>query len=750
MIILYSPRRSRFGIYCAAAAFLMGMTCHAQVSNSGHIASEETTAQFTQTVAGRDWFPWVANDHASPSVFAMDDWLDKPAGKHGGVRMEGDHFQFEDQTPVKFWGTNLTYAQCAPEHVQAEDLAARFARYGINAVRLHKFTGPNGWEGIGDPNDVTQFDPKGLGKLDYFTSQLKDHGIYYGFSHTFNMQIRPGNKGQLLDYDEIQKALGGKTAGIINYAEDIQDLLIQSVVNLLGHTNPYSGKTYAEDPCLCYIELQNEDDIFWYQTGGTYAKCPTYAKKLRERFAGWLAKRYTTQEALAGAWAGALKSGETLEAKNIGVDMEVYNLTEGPLASRKPGGKQRELDTAIFLHDVQNQFYEKFVKAIRDAGYKGPICGSPWQAPAMVPEYFNLLSDDGVGYIDRHNYYGDEDVFATMLGTPGAGYLSSGLQQIDNRPFGVSEWITQFPLVYQADGPVIMAAYGLGLQGWDSSYEFASSVGYPDDSWFAPDAGGLPYKRWIVDSPTQIGQFPALARMIYRGDVQQGDVISVRRTSLDEISRDHFSFVENTGQQGDVKSINGSCPVAALAAGRCLVQFTESPQPSVEPDMSKYQKGTVTTSTTGQLVWDSADKGFFTINTAGTKAVIGFASGKRQDLGNVTITSHTPYASIILTALDLRATLDNAKSALLTVVARAVSTGFAVNTVNNRMVSPGTAPLLVEPVQVDLAFSGRSIATVNVLSQNGTATQKTVPVENDAFHINSADDQTLYYQVIFK
>ncbi len=119
-----------------------------------YLASEEALAKYTQPIAGSDWFPWAANDHKSPSVFAMDDWLEKPAGQHGGVRMEGDHFQFEDGTRIKFWGTNLAYAQCAPDHAAAEDTATRFARYGVNAVRLHKFTGPMGWEGLAIPTTL--------------------------------------------------------------------------------------------------------------------------------------------------------------------------------------------------------------------------------------------------------------------------------------------------------------------------------------------------------------------------------------------------------------------------------------------------------------------------------------------------------------------------------------------------------------------------------------------------------------------
>ncbi len=238
--------------------------------------------------------------------------------------------------------------------------------------------------------------------------------------------------------------------------------------------------------------------------------------------------------------------------------------------------------------------------------------------------------------------------------------------------------------------------------------------------------------------------------MISRGDIKEGDVISTRKTSLGEIAQDHFSFSDVATQQGDIKTFGGSCPPEALAAGRCLVQFTDAPQPSVEPDMSKYQSGSVITSTTGQLVWNSADKGFFTINTPGTKAVVGFAADKVQKLGNITITSRTPYASIILTALDQHATLDDAKSALLTVMARAVSSGFTIMTINNHMLNPGTAPLLMEPVQADIAIDGRIIAAVNVLDQNGVLTQKTLPAQGGAFHVNSADDHTLYYQVVFK
>ena len=41
---------------------------------------------------------------------------EKPAGKHGFVKVQGDQFVFEDGTPVRFWGVNFNGAACFPEH----------------------------------------------------------------------------------------------------------------------------------------------------------------------------------------------------------------------------------------------------------------------------------------------------------------------------------------------------------------------------------------------------------------------------------------------------------------------------------------------------------------------------------------------------------------------------------------------------------------------------------------------------------
>ncbi len=160
------------------------------------VAKPEDLERYTKSVIGPDWFPFTPGQDASPTVISMNDWLEQPAGKRGGVRMVGDGFQFEDGTPVKFWGVNLSYGGgCAPEKKSAEFTAARYAKYGVNGVRLHKFTYPKNHSGIGEVNDATKMSADGMDRLDYFSAQMKERGIYFGWSHSFGFYVCPGNRG---------------------------------------------------------------------------------------------------------------------------------------------------------------------------------------------------------------------------------------------------------------------------------------------------------------------------------------------------------------------------------------------------------------------------------------------------------------------------------------------------------------------------------------------------------------------------
>jgi hypothetical protein len=715
------------------------------------VVSKADMDGLTKSMADGTWFAWTPANDVGKSEIGMESWLDKPAGVHGAVSSVGNHFAFADGTPVKFWGTNLANNNVAPEHAQSDLTAARFAKYGVNCVRMHKYLNP-GWEGIGSEQTSTAFEPKGLEKLDYFAAQLKKHGVYYGWSHSYHYKVREGDAGSLLNYKEIASAMGGDTYGLINGAPDIQNRMIAMVVALLKHKNPYTGLTYAADPALAFLEVQNEDNILFWSFDGAMTKCPTYKEAMRKRFGTWLVKKYGTQAALAKAWGGALKPGEKASG-SVDVQTNPWFFTDDGLKQQdgNPGAKRRLLDNALFFHDEQLDYYNRFVKAVRAAGYKGTINGSPWWSPTTLPQYLTLHADALTGYVDRHNYFegGGDKIFASMLGDPGSGYFNTGLLQVADRPFSLSEWCHVYPNALSAESPAIMATYALGLQGWDASYEFQSSS---TNGGFQPDAGHFPWGVWSADVPTQIGQFPSLTRMLFRGDVAEGAPIAVKRVSRSQLESGKFDFSDMAVVSGDIKSFTGNVPQAALAAGKTVVQFVPKPTPSTFPNMSKYASGKVITSTTKQLVWDASGKGYFKVMTPGTVGVVGFAQDKTVASGPVRVTLKSPYASVYVTAMDRKATLANCRKALVTVVGKECNTGFKYFTLGNTVVDNGQPPILVEGIKADVAVLKRPVAAVNVLDQDGRAQPgKTISVGSDgSFTIDTGRDKTIYYEIVFE
>jgi hypothetical protein len=108
-------------------------------------ATQADLDKFSRALAGPDWFAFRPSKELAPGVIDMDGWLDRPAGKHGGVRTVQDGFAFADGTPVKFWGVNLSYTANAPDRQTADFTAARFARYGVNAEALAAQTPRRAW-----------------------------------------------------------------------------------------------------------------------------------------------------------------------------------------------------------------------------------------------------------------------------------------------------------------------------------------------------------------------------------------------------------------------------------------------------------------------------------------------------------------------------------------------------------------------------------------------------------------------------
>jgi len=724
----------------------------ALLSADGKVLAERSVAVRDGSMA--QWYPWSPAGDDGPSVIGMQDWLDKPAGKHGTLHIKNDAFVFDDGSPVKFWGT-LGSGPAIPDKTESDVRSVHFSKYGINLNRLFSLKGVKPEKKA----SCTQITDALWQDFDYYHAALKSQGVYQHFAPVWGLSVLPGDKSRVLAYDELAGKTGGSMGGLVNFATDLQDLAIELFVNILQHKNPHTGLTYAEDPALAIFEIQNEDDIFC--ANGAVLACPTYKKNLCEQFSDWLRAKYGSSENLAMAWGPralnafpAFQKDESLEARNIFPVMHFWWYTPGGLEDqeRKLGVKVRLLDSAQFLQETQNKYYSRVEKALRATGYKGVIIGSNWIAGEGIGHYYNLLSDRLVGHIDRHNYWGGiashymgtgyMKLGSSMLWKPGSCLLSSGMEQVEDRSFGLSECMSCPPNEWLAEAPALIGAYGMGLQGWD-----AVAWCCYDRVRFTPSLA--PSIIYNIGIPPCIGQFPSVARMVHRGDIRQGEVVSRRTVSTSDLNDGKLMFKDQVPALADVKEYGGA-PLEALAAGRAVVDFAEKSQPPYLADLNRYIKEKVITSNTGQLVWDYSgaeqNQAYFTVNSDGTKAVVGFLPKKEFALGDVKITVDNKFAVVFVTSLEKDKTLTNCKSVIVTAIARSRNTGMRYNKSGSIVEEVGVAPIVLEPVFATVVLPRAK--SVNVLDHDGRRTGKNIPVVNGQLTINGVADKTIYYEIV--
>lgn len=707
------------------------------------------------------WYPWTATGQADGSLLSMQDWLERPAGKHGRIVRRDDTLRYHNR-PIKLWGLNLCYGACAPDKALAEKRASLYPKYGINAVRLHKFADGPGWAGIQAADSCVQFDAAALDRMDYQVAKLKESGVFIKLSaHFGTLKLGPADKQFVPFMDEFgpPKRRGDRIEtphSAIHYSPELQRVHILQITNLLKHRNPYTGLTYAEEPAIAFVEIINEQSILFYTSMNPLKASATLRKQVGERFCRWLKAKYGSHDGLAAAWGKdslncfahevPVDGGEHLDRANILPLGNPWYWDPDQLQGSQAARKQRHLDTLRFLYELQNEFYARFVAEVRQAGYQGEILSSNWQAGRALSHFANLHSDSLIGTIDRHNYFGSQRVNASMFARPGSGMLSTGMQQVSDLPFMLSEWIHVFPNEMGVEGPAIIGAYGMGLQGWDVSFMFQNG----DEGKFSERLGR---QAWDVAAPHVLGVFPAVARHVLRQDVAPSETAAAVNVHAPSLFEGRLMFTDKVVQGYDDKELESSAvPAEALTVARCRVCFTETLTPTARFDLSPFRAEGRLTSTTGQLRWREATDargGAFTINTKATKAAVGFIGGDRFELGEVVIEPATPFAAIYVTARDLQGSIAEAKDLLVVALARARNTGAKVSPDGAQLLEAGKGPVLMEPVRARVTINRPGKARVISLDQEGRVADRVVPCEGGVLDVDSARDRSPYYLLQF-
>jgi hypothetical protein len=229
--------------------------------------------------------------------------LDPPAGKHGFVKVKDGHFYFEDGTRARFWGTNLCFGACFPEHKDAEVMANRIAYFGFNAVRLHHmdyFFEPNGiFEDTAPAYKSKPLKPTGplsprqLAKLEYLIYQLKQRGIYVNINTLVSRFFT--------EADGVRDAekLGMAAKPVSLFDARLIELQKQYSKDLLTHMNPYTKLRYCDDPAVCLVEINNENTLLETNIDSM----PEYYKnEINVVFDKWLAAKYGSVEKAKAGW----------------------------------------------------------------------------------------------------------------------------------------------------------------------------------------------------------------------------------------------------------------------------------------------------------------------------------------------------------------------------------------------------------------------------------------------------------------
>ena len=589
-----------------------------------------------------EMFPFVPSYDSPENVVNMSHLLEAPAGKNGRIRVKDGHF-VDDKGRVKLHATNLTGPSNFPTHEEAERLAARLARFGINCVRLHYFDSSYGTfmlpkeQGIIDESGETRrkFDPERRDRQDYLIAQFKKRGIYVNI----NLHVAR----QLGVADGVPPNSGHMNKGSNLFYPPLIKLQKEYAKELLSHVNPYTGMNYLKDPVVAVVELNNEESLWRkYRAGGLDSRDDAYGKCIKKLWSDWLVKKYGTTEKARAAWKLAEKPLPFLDKFRI--ENGDYPLVHSK-RSRAPIEMKR--DFYQFVTDVEHVFWTGMHAYLKkDLGLEAPVAATQlnYSTPQLMAE---------MDYVDNHSYWCHPSVKTdwrisnkAMVNSKANRIVWLAAQRVLGKPYTISEYNHPYPNFYGAEGQPMLRAYG-ALHGWDGVFEYS----YNNRQNAEPDHNE--YFFSMAARTDLLAHFPACAAMYLRGDVKESAAQYVANLPYNE----YFDRFVNKGPiaQGIFSATDGKVPQELSLERKTAVDLSGKSKQIACHIPDKDQK--VYTSDTGEIVLNGeiADAAFWTVNTPNTKVFSGFTKGRTFDLGGVKLAigeTKLGWATVSLTSHD--------------------------------------------------------------------------------------------------
>lgn len=570
------------------------------------------------------WLVDAMRHDTSPVDLSFLNADDRPAGKNGPVRVQGDALIFGDGTPARFWGGNLAaYALFVPAS-DIEGAAKRIAQLGYNLMRLHHHDSMN-WVDptVIDKNrqDSRRFDKQGLDRIDRWVKALKDEGVYVWLDVHVGRVFKRDD--EVPGLSELERA-GGEGKGFCYFNDRIKELMVEFQDAYLGHTNPYTKLAYKDDPAVMGVLITNENDLT-HHFGHMMLpdkNNPAHNKLFREAASEFV--------------------------KTSGLNRDQVTRTWEPGAAK------------IFLNDVEYRFGKFMVERVHALGMTVPIATTNYWGDSWMSSIPALTAGT---IIDAHTY-GEAEALSSD-----PRYATNFLHQIAaahvyGKPLSITEWNVAYPAVDRFTAPPYLAAIAC-LQGWDAPmiYNYSQiGFGKPDhaDVWSA------------YYDPALQGTMPAAAVMYRRGHVQPAH----KRYCLQLDEKQLYEQALTPANTASLRTLLERSQVTIGLPDTKALAWDGVPDIDRDVEILRQldrdfigAKASEVVSDTGELRRDFA-RGRQIIDTPKTQAVNGWVEGEALATKDAEFALDTRKAFVAFTSLD-DLPLRESTRILLTAVARA-------------------------------------------------------------------------------
>lgn len=593
---------------------------------------------------------------------------EQTAGETGFVRALPDgQFALGSGKPARFWAVD-EYIQDEADFREAKHKLRWLAKRGVNMVRVHAMLMSK------QPgSSVTDADQKQIDSIWKLVAAARAAGAYTTISPYWSVAVK------LQPSWNVPGGANQSAAALLFWDPTLQKGYKEWWKALLLPRNPYDGLPLWRDPAVAILQLQNEDSMLFWTIQGV--KGPQL-QELETLYGQWLTRKYGSLGAANRAWGGETPPDGSFQA-GMGDDFAqgragiyiVWYLTQ-PAS----GYTQKRLsDQLQFFVETMKSFNTRMIHYLRTSlGCKQLINPGNWRPadPALLmdDERYSYAPGDVMAinrYFDGEHVGPDNgwairpgDRFTNASALLDPVRLPTNVKRPVGYPFIIPETQWVAPSAYQAEGPLLTAAYE-SLDGIATSYFFADGdapewqqpFGAPVNGWQPPMA------KWQIATPEQLGQFPAAALLYRMGYVQQGTVAVHEERSPDDLWRRRSPIIAEEGGFDPNRDAGDLPPGSAVKQGVNPLAFLVGPVEvklggdsahSSTAQLSRYigSAHKVVRSDTGELRLDYG-KGVFALNAPKAQGACGFLSAAGPiRLADVTLRCGNQYASVVLVSLD--------------------------------------------------------------------------------------------------